>query len=80
MVMALVRWGPWVQVMVDGQHASGSAAAGAPAVPSLHSTLPRICSLSPRADITPLSLPAPNVPSIREVLAAGPCPAHMGFC
>lgn len=79
MVMAPVGWGPRVQVMVAGQRSGGSAAVGAPAIPSLHNTLPRICSLLPRADITPLSLPAPNVPSIREVLAAGPCPTHTGF-
>lgn len=60
----------------------GSAAmgTGAPAIPSLPSALPRICSLLPGADITLLSLLAPNVYGIWEVLATGPCPSYPGFC
>lgn len=60
----------------------GSAAmgTGASAIPSLPSVLPRICSLLPGADITPLSLLTPNVCGIQEVLVTGPCPPYPGFC
>lgn len=66
--------------LVRGCGGPAAVGTGAPAFPSLSCALPRICSLLPRADITPLSLLAPNVCSIRKVLATGPCPAHTGFC